>query len=194
MYNGDTILKTSNKNIRSVIYKATNDVTEKNYEIKHILEFDSTRKRMSVILKDLESNQYVLYSKGADTAIFKKSIDKKEELYENCLKTFSENGWRTLVLAYRLLSESEFEKYDNLINEANQSVLNRDELLKNAYEAIETDLQVIGVTAVEDKLQEDVENTLLVLRQAGIKIWVLTGDKLETAINISDSCKHFQKQ
>jgi phospholipid-translocating ATPase len=78
-----------------------------------------------------------------------------------------------------------------MIEEANSDVLNRNTRLADVYKQIETKLTILGVTAVEDKLQEEVENTLSELRLAGIKIWVLTGDKLETAINISDSCHHF---
>ena len=98
------------------------------------------------------------------------------------------------MLAYKILTESEFNEYNQLINDANNDIVNRESKLNQAYEKIESNLNLIGVTAVEDKLQEGVENTLLCLRQAGIKIWVLTGDKMETAVNISSSCKHFSNK
>ena len=73
-------------------------------------------------------------------------------------------------------------------------VLNREKKLIKAFEDAESGLELIGASAVEDKLQEDVAITLEALRRAGIKIWVLTGDKRETAINISHSCKHFSDE
>jgi phospholipid-translocating ATPase len=166
-------------------------VKVKEYEILNVLEFDSNRKRMSIIVKDLATNEDILYCKGADSAMFEKSVCNSARSYDACLKKFSENGWRTLVLAYKLLNKQEYESYRSLIDEANNDILNRDERISNAYSQIESGLTVIGVTSVEDRLQENVENTLFSLRMAGIKIWVLTGDKLETAINISESCKHF---
>lgn len=167
---------------------------EKFYELIHVLDFDPNRKRMSVIVKDCQTSQYILYCKGADNAVFNSSICGKASIYSGCLKSFSENGWRTLVLSYRILSEADFNEYNRLLIDANNDILNREASLANAYEIIEKKLTLIGVTAVEDKLQEDVEDTLFALRQAGIKIWVLTGDKLETAVNISNSCKHFSNQ
>lgn len=168
-------------------------IYEKNYEILNVLEFDSNRKRMSIIVKNLKSNEIILYCKGADTSIGPKAVCKTFYAYDQCLTSFSQKGWRTLVLAYRILSQTEYAQFAKLIDEANSDILNKESKLQLVYEQIETNLNIIGVTSVEDKLQEDVEHTLFCLRQAGIKIWVLTGDKLETAINISDSCKHFSK-
>lgn len=190
-FEGDQLIRDENKIIRRIVYDNQYERTEKLYEILHILEFDSDRKRMSVILKDLQRNEYVLFCKGADSSVFKNSICKTERLYDPCLKSFSENGWRVLVLAYRTLDEAEYKRYADILNEASNDILNREAKLSEAYEQIEKKLRILGVTAVEDKLQEDVEQTLNELRKAGIKVWVLTGDKLETAINISDSCGHF---
>ena len=95
-------------------------------------------------------------------------------------------------MAYKILSREQMRS----INETLQEIYNdisdkREERLVKAYEQIEMDLILIGSTGVEDRLQEKVQSTLQSLRKAGIKIWVLTGDKKETAINISESCKHF---
>jgi phospholipid-translocating ATPase len=139
----------------------------------------------------LQTNQYVLYCKGADTSIFEKSLGTDQQIYNECLKSFSENGWRTLVLSYKILSEEEYLKVDNLIFQSSNNIENKQAQLASAYEEIESNLKLIGVTAVEDKLQTDADITLEALRLAGIIIWVLTGDKLETAINISNTCKHF---
>ncbi len=80
------------------------------------------------------------------------------------------------------------------MNEAYNDITKREEKLQEVFDKIESNLELIGATAVEDRLQEDVAATLQFLRQAGIKVWVLTGDKRETAINISNSCKHFSNE
>ena len=107
------------------------------------------------------------------------------------INDFSKKGWRTLALAYKNMNEKEYEAYNILLTEAYNDIKNRDEKLMQAYEQIESDLVLVGATAIEDRLQEDVPKTLEALRMGGIKIWVLTGDKKETALNISYSCKHF---
>ena len=163
------------------------------YELLNILEFDSTRKRMSVILRD-KANQIILFSKGAENAIFAKcNSNTKIDPINDSINKFAEQGWRTLAFAYRILSDTDYQSYSKSLNDAYNDLTNRDELLNKIYEEIESNLELIGATAVEDRLQEDVPQTLEALRMAGIKIWVLTGDKRETAINISDSCKHFSK-
>jgi magnesium-transporting ATPase (P-type) len=147
----------------------------KEYEILNVLEFDSNRKRMSIMVKDLATGEYILYCKGADSVMFEQSVCNTARSYDKCLQTFSENGWRTLVLAYKVISKEDYEKYRTLIDEANGDILNRDEKIASAYDQIESGLTVVGVTSVEDRLQENVENTLYSLRMAGINIWVLTG-------------------
>ena len=193
MYEGDHIQKNYNgKILRQVTYHIDeNKHVDKFYELLHIFEFDPTRKRMSVIVKDCQTSEYILFCKGADSAILNVSSCGTASKYADSLTSFSKNGWRTLVLAYRILTETEVNEYTQLINDANNDIVNREASLANVYTLVEKNLTLIGVTAVEDKLQEDVESTLFALRQAGIKIWVLTGDKLETAVNISYSCKHF---
>jgi magnesium-transporting ATPase (P-type) len=149
---------------------------------------------MSVILKDLDTNRIVIYCKGAETFIIKK-CDKGD--FQTCLAdidSFAEQGWRTLAFSMKVISESEYKKIKDSINSAYNDLLNRGGKLKDAFEETESGLTLIGATAIEDKLQEDVADTLETIRQAGIKIWVLTGDKKETAINISHSCKHFSNE
>lgn len=162
-----------------------------NYEIMQILEFDSTRKRMSIIVKEENTNKYVLYCKGADSAILSKCKTGDIKTCEAHIKSFGQEGWRTLALGYRDLSEQEYEIYDRMLLDAYNDIENRNVKLAEVYEEIESNLNLVGATAIEDKLQEDVAITLKSLRQSGIKIWVLTGDKIETAINISHSCQHF---
>ena len=145
---------------------------QKNYELLEILEFDSSRKRMSVIVKHAETGLYVLYTKGADVEMFKKSsvIDEHPK-FESCLKSYSEQGWRTLVFAYKFLTQEQYEFYEKILNDARNDILKREQRLQDAYEIIETDLVLSGVTAVEDKLQEDVAETIKSLREAGKRIY-----------------------
>ena len=93
----------------------------------------------------------------------------------------------------KVLAGNEYARSEQLLLDAFNDIMNRDEKVANAYASIESNLVLLGATGIEDKLQDDVEITLEVLRYAGIKIWVLTGDKTETAINISYSCRHFSK-
>lgn len=161
--------------------------------ILDILEFDSTRKRMSIILKNLKTNQIVLFCKGAESAMFKNCTSGNVQAADDDIKTFAENGWRTLALAFKNLSENDYKQIKDSIDAAKNDILNRDERLAKVFDEVESRMELLGATAVEDKLQDDVANTLESLRRAGIKVWVLTGDKKETAINISHSCKHFSK-
>lgn len=161
----------------------------------HILEFDSIRKRMSVITKCLESKKIFVFTKGAEDSIF--SICKIEsgiDEYQRAIDSFAMHGWRTLALAFKEITQDDYEFYEGLLNEAFNDISDKHkETVRKVYETIEKDLNLIGCTAVEDRLQEGVSSTLVDLQRAGIKIWVLTGDKKQTAINISDSCKHFSQ-
>ncbi|XP_073147923.1 putative phospholipid-transporting ATPase 9 [Henckelia pumila] len=164
---------------------------ERSYKLLNILEFNSTRKRMSVIVRD-EEGKLLLLSKGADSVMFerlgKNGREFEEETREH-VHEYADAGLRTLILAYRELSEEEFEVFDKKFSEAKNSVsADRDALIDEVTEEVEKDLILLGATAVEDKLQQGVPECIDKLAQAGIKIWVLTGDKLETAINIGYAC------
>lgn len=166
---------------------------ELEYELLHTLEFDSNRKRMSVLVRSIANDERLLFTKGAESSVF--DICDSKSSVEDCNKSidqFATQGWRTMALAYKTVSAEEMRSYNEMLTEAyNDLSDDRDQKLSHAYEQIETNLTLIGSTGVEDKLQEKVPSTLQSLRKAGIKIWVLTGDKKETAINISESCKHF---
>ena len=125
--------------------------------------------------------------------MFSKCVTGDKDSCNSAIEGFSQKGWRTLALSYKIISDSEYDYYDKLLLDSYNDITNREQRVRTAFDEIESNLTLIGATAVEDKLQEDVENTLETLRFSGIKIWVLTGDKIETAINISSSCKHFSK-
>ncbi|CAL0315296.1 unnamed protein product [Lupinus luteus] len=164
---------------------------ERIYKLLNVLEFNSTRKRMSVIVKDKEGRTLLL-CKGADSVMFERLAKNGREFEEKTLEhvhEYADAGLRTLILAYRELNEKEFKEFHNKISEAKNSVSeDRETLVEEVSDKIERDLILLGATAVEDKLQNGVPNCIDKLAQAGIKIWVLTGDKMETAINVGYAC------
>ncbi|XP_022213424.2 phospholipid-transporting ATPase ID isoform X3 [Drosophila obscura] len=160
------------------------------YELLNILDFNNVRKRMSVILR--RGDSVVLYCKGADNVIYDRLHGGQEDLKartQDHLNKFAGEGLRTLVLAERRLTEQYYKEWRTRQQEAALSMDSREERLNEIYEEIESDMQLVGVTAIEDKLQDGVPKAIANLQSAGIKIWVLTGDKQETAINIGYSCQ-----
>ncbi|XP_071387877.1 probable phospholipid-transporting ATPase IA isoform X4 [Centroberyx affinis] len=168
--------------------------TEDKYELLHVLEFTSTRKRMSVIMRT-PSGKIRLYCKGADTVIYDRLADSSryKEITLKHLEQFATEGLRTLCFAVADISESSYQQWQEVHHRACTSLQNRALKLEESYELIEKNLQLLGATAIEDKLQDKVPETIETLMKADIKIWILTGDKQETAINIGHSCKLLTK-
>ncbi|TYI59675.1 hypothetical protein E1A91_D10G053400v1 [Gossypium mustelinum] len=164
---------------------------EREYKLLNLLEFSSSRKRMSVIVSN-EDGQIFLLCKGADSIIFDRLADNGRA-YEQAttmhLSSYAEDGLRTLAFAYRTIEAAEYESWNTIFTQAKATIgPEREELLEQASETIEKDLILLGVVAVEDKLQKGVPECIDKLAQAGLKIWLLTGDKRETAINIGFAC------
>ncbi|KAG2728745.1 hypothetical protein I3760_01G218600 [Carya illinoinensis] len=164
---------------------------EREYKIMNVLDFTSKRKRMSVIVRD-EEGQILLLCKGADSIIFDR-LSKNGRMYEEVttkhLHEYGEAGLRTLALAYKMLEESEYAAWNNEYQKAKACIgADREERLERLSDTMERELILVGATAVEDKLQKGVPQCIDKLAQAGLKIWVLTGDKMETAINIGFAC------
>ncbi len=113
-------------------------------------------------------------------------------VFERCfqhINDFANEGLRTLLLGYRYMEEDEYKSWKKVYLDASTSLVNRQEMVEKAGALVEQNLELVGATAIEDKLQEGVPETIDKLRRAGIKLWVLTGDKRETAINIGHSCR-----
>ncbi|KAK4252586.1 hypothetical protein QN277_014566 [Acacia crassicarpa] len=164
---------------------------ERSYKLLNIIEFSSARKRMSVIVRD-EEGKLLLLSKGADSVMFER-LRKNGRMFEEKTKKhideYADAGLRTLLLAYRTLDEEEYNQFNKEFTEAKNLVsADREQIIEEVAEKIEKDLILLGATAVEDKLQNGVPECIDKLAQAGIKLWVLTGDKMETAINIGFAC------
>ncbi|XP_039003611.1 phospholipid-transporting ATPase 3-like isoform X2 [Hibiscus syriacus] len=165
----------------------TQDVS---YEILNVLEFNSTRKRQSVVCR-YPDGRLVLYCKGADTVIYERlgsGNDYLNKVTRDHLEKFGSAGLRTLCLAYRDLAPDLYESWNEKFIKAKSSLRDREKKLDEVAELIEKELILIGATAIEDKLQEGVPSCIQTLSRAGIKIWVLTGDKMETAINVAYAC------
>ncbi|XP_061838583.2 phospholipid-transporting ATPase ID [Nerophis lumbriciformis] len=156
------------------------------YTLLAILDFNNIRKRMSVVVRNPEG-RIRLYCKGADTVLFERLHPCNQELIRvtsDHLHEYATEGLRTLTLAYRDLSEEEWETWSE-----NHDCAEKEDLLSVVYEQIEQNMMLLGATAIEDKLQEGVRETIALLSLANIKTWVLTGDKQETAVNVGYSCK-----
>uniref|UniRef100_A0A8C9MVS0 Phospholipid-transporting ATPase n=1 Tax=Serinus canaria TaxID=9135 RepID=A0A8C9MVS0_SERCA len=153
-----------------------------------------TRKRMSVIVRT-PSGKLRLYCKGADTVIYDRLAEssKYKEITLKHLEQFATEGLRTLCFAVAEISESDYQEWLDVYHRASTAIQNRVLKLEESYELIEKNLQLLGATAIEDKLQDKVPETIETLMKADIKIWILTGDKQETAINIGHSCKLLRK-
>ncbi|KAI9702581.1 MAG: hypothetical protein M1836_001061 [Candelina mexicana] len=174
---------------RSVTITVSNEEFE--YELLAVCEFNSTRKRMSTIFR-CPDGKIRLYCKGADTVILER-LGKDNPIVEVTLQHLEEyatEGLRTLCLAMREIPDEEFQRWWQIFEKASTTVSgNRAEELDKAAEIIEHDFFLLGATAIEDRLQDGVPDTIHTLQTAGIKVWVLTGDRQETAINIGMSCK-----
>ncbi|KAF2222598.1 putative phospholipid-transporting ATPase [Elsinoe ampelina] len=164
---------------------------EEQYELLAVCEFNSTRKRMSTIYR-CPDGKIRCYCKGADTVILER-LAPNNPIVETTLQHLEEyaaEGLRTLCLSVREIPEHEFQEWWTVFQEASTTVGgNRADELDKASELIEHNLTLLGATAIEDKLQDGVPETIHTLQSAGIKVWVLTGDRQETAINIGMSCK-----
>lgn len=164
---------------------------EREYTVLNILEFNSSRKRMSAIVR-MPNGKIMLFCKGADSIIYSRlKPGEQSELRKTTaehLEMFAREGLRTLCIAQRELSEDEYQLWNKQHDLAAAAITDREDKLEIVSDAIERELTLIGGTAIEDRLQDGVPDAIALLAQAGIKLWVLTGDKVETAINIGFSC------
>lgn len=184
-------------NMELVVYNSLTN-TEERFKRLAVFRFTSERSRMSVIVRDLQTNKVLLMVKGADGVVMERSVAysgfELPELKE-ALHDYAAVGLRTLVYAYKEIEEDQASTILLKIREI-EKIMGHDKEIKMAEFAsdLERDLTIVGVTAVEDELQDDVRGTLQALRDAHIKVWMLTGDKLETAINIGYSSGLLKEQ
>jgi magnesium-transporting ATPase (P-type) len=165
----------------------------KKYRLLNVIEFTSERKRMTVVVRTPE-NKIKVICKGADAVlapllaenqrnsnILPKTID---HLYD-----YATIGLRTLMICEKQIEERVYREWHKAYESAKVAINNREIKVKNAVAQIENEFELVGATAIEDQLQEEVGETISAVKEAGVKFWMLTGDKLETAINIGYSCQ-----
>ena len=188
-----TAKKQGYKLIETTVDSKTVKIADKKYkyQVLKVLGFSSERKRMSIIVKN--ENGIRLYIKGADCEISKRlsrrSLNNENfQVISNGLIEFSKKGLRTLMVAFRKINEDDYKSWLKQLHKDEQNMKKKQKLIDRLYDIIEKNLTLLGGTAVEDKLQDNVPETIKELRAAGIKIWVLTGDKLDTAKSIGQSC------
>jgi phospholipid-translocating ATPase len=162
---------------------------ESKYKVLCVIPFTSARKRMSIVVQNPD-DRIILYMKGADNVILERSIEGKydTEIRAN-LEEYSVEGLRTLCVSSKELNHVAFYNWFNKYLEASKLLDEQREIqMEQLADEFERGVRLIGATAIDDKLQDDVPHTIESLRKAGIKVWVLTGDKVETAISIGYSC------
>jgi magnesium-transporting ATPase (P-type) len=184
-----TLVETAAANEYVLLRRNTDEVVlairgeEHKFKLLGTMEFSSARRRMSVVVQT-PKGKILLLTKGADVIVYERLADSAENqklkaLTSEQLEEFSKQGLRTLVCAQRELSEDEFASWNSEYQEAvNHVGVDRDELVEKVCSKIESNLELVGATAIEDKLQEEVPETIAYLLEAGIKLWVLTGTHL----------------
>ncbi|KAJ3496713.1 hypothetical protein NLG97_g2454 [Lecanicillium saksenae] len=166
--------------------------------ILDVFPFTSEGKRMGIIVhfqedlnntnRDLSSGDIWFYQKGADTVM--SSIVVANDWLDEETANMAREGLRTLVVGRKRLSYQQYQEFSSRYHEASLAINNRDAGMQRVVaQYLESDLELLGVTGVEDKLQRDIKPSLELLRNAGIKIWMLTGDKVETARCVAVSSK-----
>jgi magnesium-transporting ATPase (P-type) len=159
------------------------------WKVLAINPFTSDRKRMSVLYRDPRSGEAVLLCKGADNQMLA-VCGGEHEAVQMQVDSYARLGLRTLVVAERVVIEAELKAWSAVHAAASRLPgKERKAALDHAAGLIERDLRLLGLTAVEDRLQEGVPQAVRALRDARINFWLITGDKVETAINISRSAE-----
>lgn len=158
------------------------------FDILEIFPFTSESKRMGIVVRDTQTGEITFLQKGADVVMAR--IVQRNDWLEEETANMAREGLRTLVMARKRLSGSFYNEFKAAYHEASISLDGRNEAMAGVVgKYLERDLELLGLTGVEDKLQDDVKGTLELLRNAGIRIWMLTGDKVETARCIAISTK-----
>ena len=200
--------KVSSPNIRNDGHSQAGPISFE-YEILQVFPFTSETKRMGIIVRDHSTGEITFYEKGAD-AVMSQIVQYNDWLEEEC-GNMAREGLRTLVIGRKRLSEESYREFEQRYRDAKVSIHDRSAQMQTVIsQLLENDLELLGLTGVEDKLQNNVKNTLELLRNAGLKIWMLTGgflagknfllfriltsvtllgDKIETATCIAISSK-----
>nr|XP_054100316.1 probable phospholipid-transporting ATPase IIB isoform X8 [Callithrix jacchus] len=155
--------------------------------ILQLFPFTSESKRMGIIVRDESTAEITFYMKGADVAM-STIVQYNDWLEEEC-GNMAREGLRTLVVAKKSLTEEQYQDFESRYTQAKLSMHDRTLKVAAVIESLEREMELLCLTGVEDQLQADVRPTLEMLRNAGIKVWMLTGDKLETATCVAQSSR-----
>ena len=187
------------KLIESSIYKKTIKMGKTlEFEVLNVLGFSSERKRMSIIVKDPLEGVIKIFCKGADCEIIKRlaktELDKKSfKIIKNNIEEFSKLGYRTMMVAYKIIDEMDYKIWIDRLQKEELNLNNKSYFIDKCYDIIEDEFELLGGTVVEDQLQDKVPETIAALRQADIRVWVLTGDKIDTLESIGLSSNLLSK-
>ena len=162
----------------------------KEFQKELVLKFDSDRARMSVIVR-YPSGKIMMVTKGAESSVLPRCVSGPVDVTSHHIDEYAVQGLRTLAVATRELSQAELERIEKEISAAKRVLNGREKRVEEVYDRVERELTLLGATAVEDKLEDGVKEALVNLELAGISVWMITGDKKETASNISYSCDLF---
>ena len=160
---------------------------EENYEVLANFPFSSDTKRMGILLRNIETNRIVFYLKGAEVVMEAKVQENSRPFLNETCENLASTGLRTLVISQKYVSEAEYQLWNKKYQAAKTEMEDREKKIQKTVEELEEGMEFLCVTGVEDKLQVDVTDTIESLRNAGIQIWMLTGDKVETATCIAIS-------
>ncbi|KAH8412397.1 hypothetical protein KR009_001802 [Drosophila setifemur] len=191
-----------NRSPNNILVSMPTTGTPVQYEILKILPFDSSRKCMSIVVRRTGTQEIVLYTKGADSSIMPVLSPCPHNSPEGILREqtqqqldrYAREGLRILVMAKRTLNSADYTDWWARHQEIEMSLENRERRLRDSFAKLESNLTLLGATGIEDRLQDGVPETIASLLSAGVSVWVLTGDKPETAINIAYSAKLFTQQ
>ena len=160
---------------------------EEEFEVLANFPFSSDTKRMGIILRNKKHGHIIYYLKGAENVMMKFVKDEYVNYIAENAENLATKGLRTLVLSQKIIPQDEYEIWNKEYEEAKTSMENRQEKITQVVSKIENNMDFLCVTGVEDLLQDEVALTIDNLRNAGMKVWMLTGDKVETATCISIS-------
>ena len=157
------------------------------FEVLANFPFSSDTKRMGIILKNKKYDHIIFYLKGAENVMLRFVKEEYKDTISEHAENLATKGLRTLVLSQKLIYQKDFEKWNIEYEEAKKSMEDRQAKIAQVVSKLEKNMDFLCVTGVEDLLQDDVASTIDNLRNAGMKVWMLTGDKVETATCISIS-------
>lgn len=157
------------------------------YSILANFPFSSDTKRMGIVMRHDASGRIIFYLKGAETVMKNKVRPNQRVVIDESCDNLANEGLRTLVISQKLLTEEFFRDWQRRHEAARADLNDRERLVAECIEELESEMELLGVTGVEDKLQDNVAVVIEGLRNAGIQVWMLTGDKVETATCIAIS-------